>query len=68
MICVERKPLKIELDDDREVATIEGTKYSYQFFRDLGRMGLAVGSTFQVVERSNGDIAIRQVPGPRWES
>lgn len=44
-------PLLIEDDPANMVVTIEGVKYSYEFFRNLGVSGLPPGSLFKIVSR-----------------
>lgn len=43
--------LKYRYDRDTDTMEIEGSKYSGQFFRDLGRNGLGVGSIVEIVDR-----------------
>ena len=51
----------IEWDDDNEVATIDGTRYSYDYLRGLGQHGSPIGTIFQITQRGElgeGDITL----------
>jgi hypothetical protein len=43
-------PLLVHDDPRLQVLTIEGVKYSYDFFRALGDGGLKIGSSFRIVK------------------
>jgi hypothetical protein len=51
--------LSVSWDDNREVVTIEGIKYSYHFFRELGLNGMKVGAITRIEERTeDGNIVL----------
>jgi hypothetical protein len=43
--------LKINHDEENDVVTIEGVKYSGDLFRSFAAGGLPVGTTFRIVAR-----------------
>jgi len=57
----------VEFDDNREVVTINGTPYTYDFFAQLGVSGAPVGSVFRVDERDGGGDVILRRPFTRQE-
>lgn len=46
-----QKPITVEDHPEEEVIVIEGVAYHYNFFRDLGMKGVAIGSVMKIVDR-----------------
>lgn len=49
----------VEFYDDREVVVINGTKYTYYFFEQLGQVTPNVGQKFEVVEKKDGNVTMK---------
>jgi len=60
----DRKPLRIKDDQFSGVIEIEGIKYSYEMFQQLGvggALSMAVGDVFQIIERGDGVLVLRRL-------
>lgn len=52
----------VEFDDGARVVTIEGVKYSYEFFTSLGFNGVPIGSALRIIRRSDdGVLTVEQL-------
>ena len=61
-VIIKQYGVDIEFDDDRKIITIEGAKYSYAFFHELGIRGMPVGQIFRIVNRNeDGQITIERI-------
>jgi len=58
------EPLSISMDDEAQVATIEGVRYSYDLFREWGAKGMQVGQHFKVMSRQDGCFTIQKIQEP----
>jgi hypothetical protein len=54
------KAFKIEVDRDRRIATIQGVRYAFDLFDQLG-FGL-IGARFEIVGRRDGVVELRTLP------
>lgn len=55
-----RGPILLEVDERNGIVTIEGVRYSFDFFRALA-YGVMKGQLFEMGERKDGVVEIRQV-------
>jgi len=55
--------MKIKYRDnpERQYLEIEGINYSYEILKAWGEGGLPIGSVFQIVERKDGNIALKAI-------
>ena len=52
--------IDIEKDDRKQWVTIEGIRYSYSLFRDLG-CAFPLNMPFKIIERGDGTISIERL-------
>lgn len=52
--------LKIEQDEDRDLVTIEGIRYSRELFRSLGIA--PVGAVLRIESREDGVLTVTRLP------
>ena len=53
--------LNYKYDDLKDILTIEGIKYSGEFFRALAVGGLAVGKHLKIIERKDSTFTIQEI-------
>lgn len=56
--------LTFSYDEAQDILTIEGIRYSGNFFRELSSEGLPLGMSFKIVERGDGVVVVQRV----WEA
>jgi len=52
---------EIAFDDEREIITINGNRYSYALFESLGVRGLEAGAVIKILERRDGAVVFKRL-------
>ncbi len=52
--------LEIEYDQEGDILTVEGIKYSGSIFRNMGS-AFAIGETFMFLNRENGVVTVTKI-------
>jgi len=56
--------LDVRVDNTNKVLTIEGVRYSFEFFSHMGEHGFPVGTDFRVEKRKDGLLQIIKLRDP----
>ena len=55
-----RQPITVEFDNDRDLVTIEGVRYSQELFRALAPGGIGAGGALRIEKRDpDGVVHVR---------